>query len=788
MKETNQRGNPAGFPDISRGSRPKADTLGPRSPSIYLAPRRGASALRPLPGSDRLCATQNRRCRRDGLNRRLMSAILSGWKRGTIAQRWLQTASAIAISSLLASGCQRAPSATSAASTSVASTPAGQTEQGQFRAPLLQNALYDLNKLEEFDQEPALEQVVDRLNQWSRSQEIEVAWKADPLIATLPKPLADGTWFDRLEDKSYSHELDADFLKEATWLRDIANKAHGRDDLDVAQSLFDWTIRNIQLIEPPSAKQEVLSRQLSRRLPADVLLQGGGTAIQRAWVFILLGRQRQLDIAMLAVADPDHPDQTRPWLPALVHDGQLYLFDTSLGLPIPGPGGKGIATLAQAAEDESVLNRLDLDEGHHYPVKAAEAKQVTAFIEASPGYLARRMKVLETQLAGDESVILTASPQQIAERLKGIAHLAPDVKLWPVPHETYALRQHDDDSSPATKNLKDRLAAEMVPFKVPGYHGGQSTVLKPGQRLQAFDELVRQGENPDEKRVRAVTPGVRGANSRVIFNVRNEAGGNLEHVEIRFEYGSGVEQGHETVQYDTGNSQQPKLIFRIAEGKTTANDILRTLASDPVASQIFEAFLVEQNGEGLIDKRDSTTASRVTLPRPKDIGRPVNIVFPLWAGRLLHFRGVYDGESGAKHFYMLARPGNDEVGQYIQELINDDQEANRRAVAPAVAQLYGYAVVRRKQDSTYWLGLISFDEGQYEAAKDYFSQVSAETSRICPSPWIAAAHYNLARTCEAAGETAEAIKLLEEDTNSPQYYGNRLRARRLKEAAGDKHP
>src|SRR5262249_55732351 len=143
------------------------------------------------------------------------------------------------------------------------------------------------------------------------------------------------------------------------------------------------------------------------------------TAIQRAWVFMLLGRQRQLDIVMLAVADPDHPGRTRPWLPALVHDGQLYLFDTSLGLPIPGPGGKGIATLAQAAEDESILNRLDFDENHHYPFKAAEAKQVTAYIEASPGYLSRRMKALESQLAGEERVVLTASPERIAERLKG---------------------------------------------------------------------------------------------------------------------------------------------------------------------------------------------------------------------------------------------------------------------------------------------------------------------------------------------------------------------------------
>ncbi len=274
-----------------------------------------------------------------------------------------------------------------------------------------------------------------------------------------------------------------------------------------------------------------------------------------------------------------------------------------------------------------------------------------------------------------------------------------------------------------------------------------------------------------------------------MFNVRPEAAGNLERVEISFEYGKDIAQGQETVQYDTGNSQKPKLVFRIAEGKTTASDILRTLASDPVANQVFEAFLVEQTGEGVVDKKDSTIATRVTLQGPKDIGRRMQIIFPLWAARLLHFRGVYGGESGAKHFYMMARPGNDEVNKYIQELISDDQEANRRAIAPAVAQLYAYAVVRRKQDATYWLGLISFEEAQYEAAKDYFAQAIAEVTPRDPFSWANAATYNLARTCEAAGEAAEAIKLLEEDTGSPQHHGNQLRARWLKEkgqATGDK--
>ena len=71
-------GNPVGFQEISRGLRPKADTPGARPGNNSYASRRDASALRPLPGSDRWCAPWDRRCRPNGLNRRLMSVILSG--------------------------------------------------------------------------------------------------------------------------------------------------------------------------------------------------------------------------------------------------------------------------------------------------------------------------------------------------------------------------------------------------------------------------------------------------------------------------------------------------------------------------------------------------------------------------------------------------------------------------------------------------------------------------------------------------------------------------------------
>ena len=683
------------------------------------------------------------------------------------------------IALVVAPGC---PSTTSSTTSPSAAT-SGTAQESQFRGPLLRNALHMLNHLENFDQEPALEQVVDRLNQWGRSQVGAVDWKPDPLISTLPKQYQNAVWFEKLDDKSYDHDLDGNFLMEASWLRDISNHVRGRDlyDLAVAQALFDWTIRNVQLIEPPklTGKQNqvaaAVTQMVLRRLPADVLLQGQGTMTQRAWVFMLLGRQQGLDIVMLAVPDPDRSNQPRPWLPALVRGDQLYLFDTSLGLPIPGPGGKGVATLALAAEDESILNGLDLDESHHYPIKAAEAKQAMAFIEASPGYLSRRMKALESQLVAAERVALTVSAEQVAKRLKGVSHLAPDVKLWTLPYETLALRQLEQS---APRGFRDLLGRETAPFKVPGYHGDRSTVLKPGERLATFTSLVQEEDAPSHKINTAVTPGKFDSSAKIVFTVKS-AGADFDHLSIEFKNDGAIEAGRETVVYDSSQTPRPRLEVHIAEGKTKVKDIVHAVENDPVARQVVEVVSAPgASEEGLVGAVDSVNTSRMTLRRTAENQRPVQIVFPLWAARLLHFRGLYDGENGAKHFYMVARPGNDQFDAYVSELLTDYKEATKQDPTPAFARDCQIAMARRKQAATFWLGMVSFDEAQYDAAADYFKMVALETSPQVPSPWLNAAKYNLARCHEAAGRKADAIKLLEED-DSPQRYGNRLRARRL---------
>jgi tetratricopeptide (TPR) repeat protein len=104
-------------------------------------------------------------------------------------------------------------------------------------------------------------------------------------------------------------------------------------------------------------------------------------------------------------------------------------------LPIPGPGGEGIATLAQAAADDALLRHLDLSEQRKYPVTAADLASATVWIEASPAYLSRRMAILESALKSNERLVLSGQPTAWAEQVKGFSNVG-QVALWPLPQQT----------------------------------------------------------------------------------------------------------------------------------------------------------------------------------------------------------------------------------------------------------------------------------------------------------------------------------------------------------------
>ncbi len=417
----------------------------------------------------------------------------------------------------LSTGCKPAKEAEDASS---AANPSDAATSGQYHEELLSIAIDNLNRLEEFDPPDVLEQmfrrlaeqgqatatqgqhpntlladwpetemlrqVVNRLNQWIRTQQPPADWKIDPMVASLPKPLLNLPQVKELDRMEFSH-FDGYALHEAVLARDIGRWAPGNaiDDLDRARVLFDWTVRNIQLEADSDSRIPLFAWE--------TLLFGRGTAAERAWVFILVARQLGIEAAVLGLEQPapqTAPKEAkktakaenaataathapfhgpRPWCIGVLIEGKIYLFDPTIGLPIPAPGGIGRqesrqlslqpATLAQVVADEKLLRQMDADAKHTYPVKAVDLKHVVVMLEASPTYLAKRMKLLESQLAGARRLVLSTEPTAQAEHWKMSGHMA-DVQLWQRPFETLDRRSHLD-----VNEVRSRLLA-IVPFYV----------------------------------------------------------------------------------------------------------------------------------------------------------------------------------------------------------------------------------------------------------------------------------------------------------------------------------
>ena len=400
----------------------------------------------------------------------------------------------------LAAGCTKHP----------AVADRGDRNENAFHSAAVNEDLfgYNMEKLDRMDQFEAralIEQTVDQLNGWIRDQEFPADWKPDPLLDTLPTRLHRLPQVEQLGRHEFDFE-DGRALLEAIWLRDVCAWADGKtlDDLSLAGQLFDWTIRNVRLpleAQPAEMAQsgsppaeaappgEPASGRLKPgdsprdqghpKLPWEALLDGEAGFADRAWVFVLLCRQRGLDAAVLGISEPGKPlAQAQPWAVGVLIEEKIYLFDPVLGLPIPAPGGVKLrkggsleirpATLDQAAKDEGVLGRMSEGRPGATALKRSQLEKVVVFLEASPAYLAPRMKLVQRRLSGAQKVVLSTDPSAAAARWKAAGHVGA-VRLWTHPFDVldYEMRlaQGADSGEVARRQMQHLpFQFEMTPL------------------------------------------------------------------------------------------------------------------------------------------------------------------------------------------------------------------------------------------------------------------------------------------------------------------------------------
>jgi tetratricopeptide (TPR) repeat protein len=146
----------------------------------------------------------------------------------------------------------------------------------------------------------------------------------------------------------------------------------------------------------------------------------------------------------------------------------------------------------------------------------------------------------------------------------------------------------------------------------------------------------------------------------------------------------------------------------------------------------------------------------------------------LWRARVLQFHG-------------RKQAADEKRGGPQREAIDDHRQAvldyTSPQVRPAPRNIARAADDKKRVDeasslnAAYWLGLLLYDEHSLDVATQWLKREELVTPE---SPWLGGTHYNLGRTYEALGRNEDAIKQYESG-DSPQKYGNRLRARTLRE-------
>jgi hypothetical protein len=230
--------------------------------------------------------------------------------------------------------------------------------------------------------------------------------------------------------------LDAYHVLSCLQLRDVADSLQLSSLPPLRRTLvaFDWVMRHVMLVSDDRERLQP---------PLVVLDNGQGNAQERALVFLALIDQLNPDETagcMIAVAGAS-ADRPRYWLPGvLVHEPKqinieqdrdnIYLFDTRLGLPLPGPDGPtSVATLAEIRKEPRLIESLALSKDWPYDVTPAQAAGAVPHLVLPLGALAPRLKVLEGWLKErQEAVHLTVNFQEMLKRFEQAS--GGPVKVW----------------------------------------------------------------------------------------------------------------------------------------------------------------------------------------------------------------------------------------------------------------------------------------------------------------------------------------------------------------------
>ncbi len=377
-----------------------------------------------------------------------------------------------------------------------------------------------------FEQKEFSNNMATGLNRWAETRGTELDkgnWEEDVLTKDLMDASGSLDIAEGFKDLSFFN-TDGYYLQQSNWISQIANRVtkpeiqmapfelyrmaadNYKPDEDVeaplvevvkklhpemkedagqtvanSMSVFDWVVRNIQLLpdsklteeeqeearlnESESAAAAGIPGVGYQRYPWQSLLYGQGDYVDRAKIFMLGLRELGIDSVMLATQDEN--GNPVPWAVGVVVGEDYYLFDTKLGLPIPGEKLGSIATLDQVRANPELITSLSLTNEESladdtaYWLKPDQLGDLVALVYTSPESVSKRMSNLEAALPVDLRTDLAFTTAEIAARLPAKEGVA--VEPWNVGYQTHEFRQ-------AIRNALEKKSDDVISAKLNGYY------------------------------------------------------------------------------------------------------------------------------------------------------------------------------------------------------------------------------------------------------------------------------------------------------------------------------
>ncbi|MCH8828675.1 MAG: transglutaminase family protein [Planctomycetes bacterium] len=340
--------------------------------------------------------------------------------------------------------------------------------------------------------EARMDNILSQLNDWSRTcgKDVKLTVKLKPATIDLLCKVMPPEELKKIDRQKFDAR-DARHIRNSILFKQIATFAtrESNDEIGRAVDLFYYVIRNIELMNRAPTSVRVP--------PFRTLLFGRGTAEDRAWLFAELLRQIKIPAVILQPktdqGDGKPEEQTAPFLVGVVSDQKkIFLFDTRLGLPIPGPKAneektpliRRPATLEEFLTIPGIAKSLNT-ENFQYAIQPAGLKDARVFLIGQRSTWTLRMKRLQWSLKpGPKPILfdeLDADSDGLIVRIVELSNQrwqADEIGVWPYPDATWlAFEQKNEKQDRELLILQRPFGA---PMSITVNSNARSVVLSPG--------------------------------------------------------------------------------------------------------------------------------------------------------------------------------------------------------------------------------------------------------------------------------------------------------------------